>query len=79
VVGSVAGGGEGAQAAVLLAILRQDDRRTELVGGRSLWSPWEWVTRTVPMPPRSAPAARIASRWPASSEPGSMATQGSAP
>ena len=31
------------------------------------------------MPPRPAAAARIASRWPGSSEPGSITTQGSEP
>ena len=44
-----------------------------------MWSRWEWVTSTVPMPPRSSAAARTASMWPASSGPGSITITGSRP
>ena len=38
-------------------------RRLGQPAAPSAWSPCAWVRRTVPMPPRSAAAARIASRW----------------
>ena len=71
---------------VAIAVIPRSESPSAIVVGSipsrstpSEWSPWEWVSSTSPIPPRSSAATRIASMWPTSSGPGSITIAGSRP
>ncbi len=79
-VGGVAGRGDGAQPAVLLAVARAGST----LAPRAAPAPVGMVAVAVgeqdePDPAPLLAGSRTASRWPASSGPGSITTQGSDP